>query len=339
MRPGAYHRVFTITHKVVIYGEYISAHTLVDTLKSISADDKLPTTECWGNVDKSFRLERIVMAGLKHDALLVQSWTGIQGLQEMLALAYAATNRGGSKGKMTRPRDNRGILAKIDPTEPKQCRDIFEWLRDESDPDKMDRIKTNMDCDLRQVCIDVLQHIENRGKPKDGVAGDDNDDEEDDDDADAEEKEDGGGADAQAGAKHVRPGGVEGAGGKEGYSVSDKRGDNAMEEEGDDQYGGEHSGEEGSEHGDGDEGGGDDDAGDTDDEEEEEEEGEEASAVNHQDQVRGANKSGRAALAAPASEVGMRPKRVKRECVRCGSVTTTQWRGEAPTLLCDECHV
>ncbi len=62
MRPGVYHRVFTLSAKVQLFGEFVGASTFVESLKSAKADRERP--HCLKACDSRITMTSLFLAGL-----------------------------------------------------------------------------------------------------------------------------------------------------------------------------------------------------------------------------------------------------------------------------------
>ena len=62
MRPGVYHRVFTLSAKVQLFGEFVGAATFVESLKSARADRERP--HCLKACDSRITMTSLFLAGL-----------------------------------------------------------------------------------------------------------------------------------------------------------------------------------------------------------------------------------------------------------------------------------
>ena len=62
MRPGVYHRVFTLSAKVQLFGEFVGASTFVESLKSAKADRERP--HCLKARDSRITMTSLFLAGL-----------------------------------------------------------------------------------------------------------------------------------------------------------------------------------------------------------------------------------------------------------------------------------
>jgi len=63
MRPGVYHRVFTLSAKVQLFGEFVGACTFVKALKSATVDRERP--HCLRACDASITMTSLFLAGLQ----------------------------------------------------------------------------------------------------------------------------------------------------------------------------------------------------------------------------------------------------------------------------------
>lgn len=90
MRPGVYHRVFTLSAKVQLFGEFVGACTFVESLKSAKADRERP--HCLKACDDSITMTSLFLAGLSAeldghvDEVTVAAALALGGVEALRAL-------------------------------------------------------------------------------------------------------------------------------------------------------------------------------------------------------------------------------------------------------------
>ena len=91
MKPGVYHRVFTLRPKVQLFGEFVSAATFDDALTSAFADAARP--DCLKACEKNISMKDIFLAGVltalaaSDDAVLQRAHADVAALRGDAALA------------------------------------------------------------------------------------------------------------------------------------------------------------------------------------------------------------------------------------------------------------
>lgn len=150
MRPGTYHRVFTLEDKVVLYGEYLNAGTLADALKSIRADDaKQQEKNLWSLVDNRFRAEKVVLQGLNVDAR--------RGLFNRKLICGARTALAG--GERASDRNGGSSPEEFNVTTDANMKKQLEWLSNTSDPGMNSLMHKCTLADLLPLIRELLEHV------------------------------------------------------------------------------------------------------------------------------------------------------------------------------------